>query len=252
MWVILSAGILTMLGFAVSEHKKNVCKQVVVKIAGNEQRGFINENEIFDLIVQHHDSLTGMYLDSINTLQIKETLLKNPYIKNAQITKTIFGSVKVKVERYEPLIRIINLAEEHFYISRDGTVLPSRKNFVPRIITATGFINTSFVKAQQMNLDLPEKMHEKPNDLAAIRYLAAKLAGHPNLNNYIRQIYINNKGEIEMVPASGGYFVILGDISNLDIKLRNFIALHHANYLKEPVKFSSINLKYTNQVVCKK
>jgi len=251
-WVTLSAAILVVLGFAVTDKKKSICKEVRITLANNKNPGFIGEKEIYQLILKHHDSLVGMYLDSINTRQIRETLLKNPYIKNAEITKTLLGTLRVKVERFEPMVRIVNEAEEYFYISREGVILPASKFYFPRLLTATGFIKTSQSKAHEAAIDLPVQQLGKPGELASIRHLALKLEQHPNLKNHIQQIYFNQNGDIELVPSTGGYVIILGDVYDLELKLRNLLALYHTGYQNDSQKFRSINLKYTNQVVCKK
>lgn len=252
LWSLLSAGLLVLLGFAVSDQRKSVCKNVVVQMDDGHVSGFISQSDIFQIIAEKYDSLTGRNLDSINTMQIRQTLMENPYVAHAEVIKTLLGTIKVKVERHQPLVRIINRGEEQFYISHAGTVLPAHKTYVPRILTATGNIKTSFKDALAADLRLPDQPLHIPGELASLRYLASKLGQHPNLKNHIQQIYFTNRGEIELVPASGNYIVILGDVVDLDIKLRNFIAMHHAGYLDEPVRFRSINLKYTNQVVCKK
>jgi cell division protein FtsQ len=252
LWSILSAGLLVLLGFAVSDQRKTVCKNVIIQMEDGKASGFVSESDIFQIIAEKYDSLTGQYLDSINTMQIRETLMENPYVAHAEVTKTILGTIKVKIERHEPLVRVINLREEQFYISSNGTILPPRKNYIPRIIIATGYINTSFSNAFKADLSLPLQHFDIPGELASVSYLASKLCEHPNLKNTIQQIYFTKQGEIELVPASGNYIVILGNVFDLDIKLRNYIAMYHAGYLDEPVSFRSINLKYTNQVVCKK
>jgi cell division protein FtsQ len=72
-------------------------------------------------------------------------------------------------------------------------------------------------------------------------------------DNQIEQLYVDTKGDIEMVPRVGDHKIILGDADSLQTKFRNLLIF----YKKAMPKvgwgtYKTINLKYANQVVCEK
>ena len=59
--------------------------------------------------------------------------------------------------------------------------------------------------------------------------------------------------EFELVPEFGSHIIVLGDLSDLDKKLRKLNAFYQQALLEEGLnKYKTINLKFDNQVVCVK
>jgi cell division protein FtsQ len=156
------------------------------------------------------------------------------------------------VLRHEPLVRIINEHGENYYISTDGNILPFSTKYTPRVLVASGNIANTYKAIKDSALNIHQKSTDKTAILASIHNLAMALSEHEYLNKYIEQIYINRQNEIELVPADGDHFVILGNTENVQKKFSNLMAFYRAGKPKMEQGFQSLNLKYTNQVICKK
>ena len=72
-------------------------------------------------------------------------------------------------------------------------------------------------------------------------------------NSSIEQLYVNADGDIEMIPRVGNHTVILGNDNFLEEKFKKLLVFYHEGLNKKGWdKYSSINLKYKDQVVCTK
>ena len=74
------------------------------------------------------------------------------------------------------------------------------------------------------------------------------------LTTLIQQIYVNKDKEIELYPAIGNHKIVFGDAQNLNEKF-NKLKLFYTEGLNKSdawTKYSIINLKYKNLVVCTK
>ncbi|MCF8365699.1 MAG: hypothetical protein K9H16_07955 [Bacteroidales bacterium] len=245
--LILLTGIILLLSFAVKDHKNVSCIQVNIAFNDNARAHFINTNDVEQIIYKKCDTLVGQLLDSINTSEIQDILIQNPYIKKVAVFKSMKGEIQIDIERNIPLVRIINKQNKSFYLSNNGSVLPFSKHFTPLVMVATGNINEDYQSIKSATFYPGEQ-----NILSSILQLSQALAEHESLNSYIEQIYVNKEGEIELVPADGNHYIILGDVDELQIKLRNLMAFYREGKPKMKDPFTSINLKFTNQVVCKK
>ena len=83
--------------------------------------------------------------------------------------------------------------------------------------------------------------------------MARFINDHPFWKSQIEQVYVNNKGEYELIPRVGGHLIKLGSHSGYQKKLRNLKAF----YLKGLNnvgwnQYLEINLKYDNQIICTK
>lgn len=252
LWLIVLGGITVLLGFAIIEHKSVKCSGMNISVAHADKPGFINEKDISKIIFQNFDSLRGKCIDSINTGIIESVLVSNPYISKADVFKSVTGKIRIDVERHEPLVRIISNSGENFYLSREGYVLPANATFTPRVMVASGYIDEKYGAVKELNYGFYGENPEELPVLSAIHFLAAELENHNYLDKYIEQIFINKEGEIELVPADGDHYIIIGDVQDLQKKFRNLMAFYGAGKLKVNDGFESLNLKFKNQVVCKK
>ncbi|HPD95525.1 MAG TPA: cell division protein FtsQ, partial [Tenuifilaceae bacterium] len=67
------------------------------------------------------------------------------------------------------------------------------------------------------------------------------------------QLYVNNSNNIELVPTVGPHIVLLGNLVNFKNKLAKLELLYKKALPVEGWnKYSVINLKYSNQIVCTK
>ncbi len=252
-WLLLFAGIIVITGFAVTEKRTVKCIKVDVFVNDNQPITFINRAEIYDLIQKDFGTLTGKFMNTINTEQIENRLDQNPYIHDANVYTSLLGEITVDISRERPLLRIINEFNESYYLSETGKPMPVKENFTHRAIIATGFIGEKYSNIMHRNYVYSADSVNCRSMLTKLYRLASVLEKSPYLNGIIEQIYVNNEGDIELVPAQGDFLIILGGIDDLEIRLENFLAFYGAGLPKMgEQKIESINLKFKNQVVCKK
>ncbi|MCC7233328.1 MAG: cell division protein FtsQ, partial [Bacteroidia bacterium] len=79
------------------------------------------------------------------------------------------------------------------------------------------------------------------------------LQNHPFWEAQIEQIYVNEKGELELIPRVGSHSVLIGEGKDLEKKFENLFLFYKEGLNKTGWnQYSIINLKYENQVVCTK
>jgi cell division protein FtsQ len=72
-------------------------------------------------------------------------------------------------------------------------------------------------------------------------------------NNQIEQIYVHPDNEIELIPRVGNHRIVLGTFDDFEGKLNNLKLFYEKAIPKVGwEKYSIINLKYKNQIVCTK
>lgn len=219
-----------------------------LEIYRDTDNGFLNKDSIFAKLnsIQQTDSV------ELNTLKIKsmeKELLKNPYIKNADVFTGINGELIVNIREKSPLLRIFNKDSKGYYITKEGDILPLSNEYTARVFVVNGYINIPVVSGFKNIYDTTYA----GTQLAGILKLAKLLSENEFLNAQINQIYLNSKNEFELIPEVGKCTVILGSLNNIDVKLRNLQAFYKQALLVEGLdKYKSINLKFDGQIVCAK
>ena len=251
-WLTLFGGIVLLLSFAVKDQNHVICTGLNFNFTDKGTNGFINEDDVRRIIVKQYDSLSGQLLNSINTSSISKTLGENPYIKNVHVFKSLNGEIQIDIERHKALVRIINKNNKSFYLSEDGAVLPFSKSYTPFVMLASGNISEDYSSIKAANYGNGYASASDQNILSSVHLLSKVLKQHEHLNEFIEQIYVNKQGELELVPSDGDHYIIVGDVDALQQKLNNLMAFYREGLPQMEDDFTSINLKFTNQVVCKK
>ncbi len=251
-WLIIFTGIIFLLSFAVTDQKQVTCKSVNISFTDQARKSFIDVKDIEELITKSFDTLTGCKLDSINTSAIAAMLRANPYIRNAAVFESVSGIIEIELEREIPLVRIINNDHDNFYLAGSGAILPMSKSYTPYVLVASGNLGVNYKSVKDSIFSYENEIDAAQNPMASAHYLATAIATHPHLNKNIEQIYFNKNGNVELVPADGDHIIILGDVIYLSKKLSNLMAFYQAGKPAVRDGYQVVNLKYTNQVVCKK
>jgi cell division protein FtsQ len=241
-WVVCLSGLVVFMSFIEVNKATVKCKDVKVFIPG--VRSFIDRAELDNMLTSVGGPLIGRELDKINIHLLENKLKANPFIEKAKIYADMDGVIHVMIEQREPLLRILNYTNQDFYIDKNGFKIPTSPNFTARVLVANGFIMESFTG----------KVDTMGTKMARDLYKTAQFIQNDTLwSEQIEQLYVNEQSEIEMIPRLGEHKIILGDADSLDVKFRNLLAFYKKALPEVGWNaYTTISVKYANQIVCEK
>lgn len=225
--------ILAVTAFNKPAEKATVCSEVKIDIADDVADGFLNSNQIKKLLERSHDYPLGQPMSEISARKIEETLLKNPFVEQAECYKTQSGHVCINLRQRMPVVHVMANNGDNYYVDTHGVIMPETR-IASNMVIATGWINRKYAQ----------------KSLARIANLIIQ---DPFWQNQIVQINILFDGSVEIVPRVGDHIVYLGAPVRVDEKLerlRKFYlyGLNQAGWNK----YSYINVEFSNQIICKK
>jgi cell division protein FtsQ len=212
------------------ETEKELCSRVNIEILGDLENRYIGEKEIEQMLKSDLDPL-GKPLSEINTGQIEAALEENELIRHVECYKTVGGTLHIKVCQRTPVLRIISNSA-NYYIDSEGEKMPLPKHFSTCVPVATGFIDEEFARTELYRFTL-------------------FLQKNKFWNAQIQQIYVASNKDIELTPRVGNHQIILGKIEEYEEHLEK-LKLFYEKALSQVGwnKYSKINLKYKNQIIC--
>ncbi len=250
-WGALLAGVVFALAFIEQKHDETICEHFELVVENQEYDALTSAAELRSMIIAGTDTLSGKTLGEIDPYDIHLILDKNPYIKYADIQTNIDGRLKIDILLRQAIVRIINKDNLSYYIDREGWLMPINQGFPSRVLIVNGSINDriSGLKNQKLHVDsLPASSIVKK-----LYELASYINNSPFLNKLIAQVWINNSGELELIPIIGEYTIMFGDFEDMEDKFEKLTAYFREGACKAGwINYSSIDLRYKNQVICSK
>jgi cell division protein FtsQ len=245
---------LVTLSFISSQRNQIVCKRLNVKISDRTGNYFIEEKDVINMLNDKGEKLVGQTIEAINVNFLEDFFQMNPLVKQANVYRTIDGTLNVAITQRNPIVRVINKQHESFYIDEEGSVMPLSDKYTAHVMVASGDIALSYtkLKAAQNKGDKPNNVNNSSQQFLDLFTLASYIYHDKFWQAQIEQIYVS-RGTFKLIPRVGTHLIEFGTVDDHEKKFRNLKALYEQGL---PVagwnKYSKINLKYNNQVICTK
>jgi len=239
-WMGIAAWFVVILGFVSAEAEEVICTRVDVVLHDTVLSSFVSDADVRAMLRDEGLEIQGYPLKKINTWELEKLLEKNPYIKDAEVSTDISGRMEIRLEQRIPLVRIMPDGKKGFYLDTEGKILPLSDQFVPHIFLVSGHVTK------------PDGNEGDPR-LKEIHQFCTYVTHHPFWSEQIVQLYVNRRGEYELIPRVGAHQILMGSLDEWERKLRNLELLYEQGFSAYGWNnYGTINLKYSNQVICTK
>jgi len=239
-----------LLGFTARQQKKVICQKVEVRILNSRYNKFLENKDVLDVIDDHGIKTKGEPLESINTLLIERLLQHSPVVRSVAAYTTINGQLIIEVEQRMPIVRIIDRSLQQYFIDEEGVVLPDRIKQIAHVLVANGNIPPIAVKPGQKIVKTSIDSVRKSAVLQNVFLVAAFIAQDDFWKAQVEQIYVNDNGDMLLVPRIGDHVIVFGDASDLREKFVKLKSMYYAFNQIGWNHYKVLNLKYKNQIVC--
>jgi cell division protein FtsQ len=256
LWFLGVSGLVVTLGFVNNREAFVKGKSVTVNINQNDENSFVDEDDILKFLQDRHDTLINKPMSEINVYELEKCLNAHPSIANAEVAVSVSGDVTINVTQRKPIVRIINTQGESFYLDNKATLMPLADHYTARVLVVNGIITESY--SQFYNFSVPQIEKDSALSKATVLDDIYEVVTYINkdslLTGLVTQMYINNEREIELYPAVGNQKIIFGDATGIEDKFEKLKIFYREglNSINNWNRYSTINLKYKNQVVCTK
>lgn len=225
---------LFLLGFSLVEQKKVAVQSLEIK-PDYESSGLylISVPEIEAQILSEAPDIVGKELSLINTELLEEMLKTDPYVKSAEVYSTLRGVLIAEIEQRKPVLRVLPKGKPHYYLDADGHPLPLSPHFSASV--------------RLFHAEKPKENQE------AFLFLNRLLAQDEFLNSMFSEVIADANGHFTLIPSIGSQQVLLGSLDNIDTKLHKLKWFYKKAMTSERwEQYTSIDLRFDNQVVCEK
>lgn len=210
-----------------------LCEGLQIVLRDSLDKHFVTEGDVIYMLKTSKLFPVEQPMNEINTEKIEQELMTNEMISKIEAFKTPSKNIKLEIEQKMPILRV-NSTSGNYYIDNMGSVMPLSRHYVAHVLVASGYINKEFA------------MNE-------LYHFVQFLQDNEFWNNQIDQIYVDADQEVELIPLVGNHKILLGSFDDYQKKLDNLKLFYEQAIPKVGwEKYSLINLKYRNQIVCTK
>ncbi|MCS3530301.1 FtsQ-type POTRA domain-containing protein [Chryseobacterium sp. JUb7] len=221
-----------LLGFLLSFSLKRFNSQKItdnkISVKMNEKTPvyFVDEKDIREIVKKENPSEKVGDLD-IPALEKRINAL--PAIDSANVYLNLNGKLNLDIKQRVPVFRL-NKDGKDFYVDEKGIEFPISRTYSHPCMLVTGNVKK----------DEYEKLAE----------LVEKIDKDDFSKKYFIGISKDNNGDYNLLTSEGNYKVELGDLDNIDLKVKGFKAFVE-KYLvyQDPQKYNMVSIKYQNQIV---
>ncbi len=219
--------------YGFSSQKNNRRKIIDLEIEfSNGDNLFMTHEMVNKLLIQKNAPVKNKAKSLINLHEFERSVAENPLVEKAKVYLTIAGSLKTVVTQRTPVARV-NTGKEGYYIDRQGFKMPLSTNHSARVPLVLGQLTDE--------------------DIPAVFLLLKKINSEEFLTNLIVGIHKTSNGEYLLRTRMYDQEIRIGAIAELDTKLKKLLVFYKKIIQEKAIgDYKTINLKYNNQVVCRK
>lgn len=199
-------------------------------------------------IVKQMPTLLGCPVKEVDMSAVEQVLQLNPWLSTSRINISVGGYIRVQASQRVPVLHLFYQGNE-FFLDDAGAYLPLCGQGGSNVMVGNGFFNVALPKTLD-SLNLSQMDKARNFRLKEMWTVAVYLQQHPDYGVLFDQIFMEENGDLRLVPKVGNHTVLLGDATKLDDKFHDLLAFYREGCSKVGWNtYKQISVKYRHQVI---
>lgn len=230
------------------KRSRTTCSGLEVVIADSLRNRFVDREDILSYIGSEYGDLTGKAIDSIDLVRIEKAVDGRSAVKKSEAYLTRDGILHIRVTQREPVLRF-QRKDGGFYADEEGCLFPLQPTYTAHVPVIDGALP---IKADSGYKGKPGTEKETAWTMRMVG-LVRYMRDSEIWDKDIVQITVLPDGDLIMVPRKGKERFIFGTPDRIEEKFRK-MALYYTGIVPDKGEgyYSSVNLKYEGQIICRK
>ena len=214
---------------------------IEIEIMNNQDFYLIDQFEIQALLDKEQSVVLGTNFDQVDIKLLERQVEENPFVAEIDVFMSVTGILGAKVFQTQPIGRLMSSSGPDQYIDVTGKLLPMNTDYTARVPLI------SFAEYPQWESNLGE------NDLGKQLMDFLIFINKDELwKAQIAQLAVSKENELTLWPQMTKQLILFGPADEIEEKFKKLKLFYKEVLPKKGWNtYSSINLKYKNQIVCK-
>jgi cell division protein FtsQ len=243
-WLIIGSGLSFLLISGIVKEQTNQCKAVQIDFKDEKLINMIDRKEVYASLWPGRSELypVGKNTASFDLFSLENTLVKNPWIQEADIYFDNQHILHVDIKQKNPVARLFTAEGYSYYIDNRYNLLPLKQtDHIVLPVFTNFYVNPAGMKKSDSML------------LARVVSLSNFISKDPFWLAQIESVYIRPDNGFELSTQIGDHTVDLGIRSEWEPMFKK-LKLLYQKFSQEDSwsRYALINLQFRDQVVCEK
>lgn len=244
--VITVAGLALLIAAKDSHRSKVTCEGLRVEYA--DANRFVSEDDVKAYIEKYYGSYIGQRLDSVDLCKIEKILDDQSAVLKSEAFITPDGNLNIRISQRAPVLRF-QKGDTGFYVDERGYIFPLQENYSASVPVVDGDIPIDYTAGYKGRAKTPKEDRWISGVLGMMNWLSRS----KTWKDSIVQVAVTAKGDLVLVPRTGKERIIFGSPDNVADKFSRIEKYYE--YIRPSVEdgyYSSVNVKYDGQIICRK
>lgn len=243
---LLALAIIAIIGMNGSRKRMLTCGGVKVEFA--DGYSFVTAEDIEGYLNSEYGVYIGQRLDSVDLAKVERILDNKSAILKTEAYTTPDGMLNVKVFQREPVVRF-QKGDNGFYADEKGFLFPLQSNYTSQVPIIDGNVPLTFESGYKGEPVTEAEKVWLERIIGLVNHMQKTKVWAENIS----QITVRPGGDLVMVPRQGKELFIFGGPDNFEDKFSR-MEKYYTTILPEKGEgyYSTVNVKYNGQIVCRK
>jgi cell division protein FtsQ len=237
-WAGIGTGMIFLLVAAIGQRNKERLRSYTIEIKGGTHGTFLTKENVEELLQQYTAGVQGELVAGFNLQAVASKIQQHPFIRKAQLYFDNQDVLHLSVQEKIPLARLFTISGTSFYLDELGAPMPLAETKTVKLPVFTG---------------LPDSTYQGKKDsllLSQIKTAAQIIVADSFWSSQVAQIDLTPGGDWEMVPSVGDHTIKLGNLDQLEAKLRRIWIFYQQVIAKVGwSRYRTLDVRFEAQVV---
>ncbi len=240
--IVLVVSVLAIAIVAMVKIPQRRCESIQVNAHTQNESVLLTQADVERMLTGKGIEIVGKRIKDVDLTEVTALLEKNPFIKTINFIHFAGTRLLIDYELRNIVMHVYDKDGGEYFVDNDGALVPFTSKMKDYLIVANGNIAQTYKAGTTVSKDLQQALNVVHKILADEFYTAQ-----------FRQIYLNDKHQLELVASLGNQVILFGSDENADEKLDNLKVVYREGLSRKGYDtYAMLDARYKNRIVAKR
>lgn len=239
MRIVLVISVLALVVVAMVKIPQRRCETIQVNAHTQNESVLLTQADVEQILSEKGIEIIGKRIKDVDLTEVTAALEKNPYIRTINFIHFAGTRLLIDYDLRHIVLHVYDQRGGQYFVDNDGALVPFTTKMKDYLIIVNGNISQTYKAGATVSKDLKQILNVTHKIMADDFYQAQ-----------FRQIYLNDKHQMELVASLGNQIILFGSDTNTNEKLANLKVVYREGLSRKGYDtYAMLDARYKNRVI---